>query len=444
MKLLYIVLAFSCLVSEAQLNRPRSVSNDPQHGTVNVFLAQRDSLVVVTDSMLTNVRGHTPTGIKLYQIDDRTICAMAGFYREAGPNSLDAFEAFIPSIIQDFKSLSSQSFQDKAQHLQDTFEDQLTIHFDALLTTISDLKLTDSNLILELTLAGYDLDGSLQIADITIRPKRTATGVSFESLDRPRGRVAPCEFAAGFKALPPTDWPTHTGHTGLVIHTVGDSFFCDIAGLSDVADELLAHPSDHSDLNSLNSYAQAKERGTILSLNDLRSLALFLVDQTVAAERKNQTFRVGGPRQIAVLSGGKIIEAPMAISQESTTGSALITMRLESNQVTCPSRTALIVVPATPSYQAGNTPDIQVNMHGCVQTIDGIAFHDSFFGNSTVVYYGAGPILFGKNNTVLNTTLLFGPKVNLDDAAVHKLVCDFKWKAVYKDSKELHMDCQKN
>jgi hypothetical protein len=338
------------------------------------------------------------------------------------------------------------SFQAKVQALQAAVEAQLTTHFDALLTTISDLNLNSPDLVLELTLAGYDLDGSLQIADITIRPKRMASGVSFESVDRPLGRFAkpPCEFAAGFEALAPvTELP---GYTGLVIHKVSDSFFCDIAGLPDIAEELLAHPSAHPDLAGLNSYTQAKERGTTLSLGDLRSLALFLVDQTVAAERENRMFRVGGPPQIAVLSGGKIIEAPPAIPEESTTGSALLTFRLESNLFYCAPTAALIAAPATPTQpEAFHVPsrDIQESLNGCTLAIDGIAVHDSFFRDSTILYYGTGPILFGKNNAVVTTTLVFGPKVNLDDAAVHGLVCDFKWKAVYQDSKELHLDCQK-
>src|ERR1035437_9664398 len=47
----------------------------PTHGTVNVFLANKNGLVVVTDSLLGN--GIIPVGFgqKLFQVDDHTICS---------------------------------------------------------------------------------------------------------------------------------------------------------------------------------------------------------------------------------------------------------------------------------------------------------------------------------------------------------------------------------
>jgi len=51
------------------------------HGTVNILLANKNGLVAVTDSMLTFSNGsHQPIGRKLFKIDDRTICTIAGSY----------------------------------------------------------------------------------------------------------------------------------------------------------------------------------------------------------------------------------------------------------------------------------------------------------------------------------------------------------------------------
>ncbi len=68
----------------AALNAQEPKSNS-SHGTVNIFLANRNGLVAVTDSRLSNKYGAQGSGQKLFQVDDRTICAIAGFYMDQGP-----------------------------------------------------------------------------------------------------------------------------------------------------------------------------------------------------------------------------------------------------------------------------------------------------------------------------------------------------------------------
>jgi hypothetical protein len=54
-------------------------------GTLNVVLANKNGAVVLTDSMLSDESGPVPIprpetpGQKLFQLDDKTICAIAGF-----------------------------------------------------------------------------------------------------------------------------------------------------------------------------------------------------------------------------------------------------------------------------------------------------------------------------------------------------------------------------
>ena len=68
------------LLSTAAVAESNAVSPDQSYGTVNVLLANRNGLVLVTDSMLTKGEQHTPDGVKLFKVDEKTICAVAGLY----------------------------------------------------------------------------------------------------------------------------------------------------------------------------------------------------------------------------------------------------------------------------------------------------------------------------------------------------------------------------
>src|SRR5258706_9342798 len=54
------------------------------HGTINVALGNENGIVVLTDSMLTAGAQQRPDpGQKLFKLDDRTVCAIAGFVSAA-------------------------------------------------------------------------------------------------------------------------------------------------------------------------------------------------------------------------------------------------------------------------------------------------------------------------------------------------------------------------
>jgi hypothetical protein len=173
-----LILSFAPIPTYSQ--RPRTESINLGHGTVNVFVANGDSLVAVTDSMITfNAGGHQPVGIKLYTMDDHTVCAMAGFYSEPGPDEHGRFTALIPDIMRDFiddehrRHISHLPIALRATELQEHFEWRLTSHLQAVLASQPRFDISDPNLILELTMAGFDDNGSLKIAEITVRPAQT-------------------------------------------------------------------------------------------------------------------------------------------------------------------------------------------------------------------------------------------------------------------------------
>jgi len=405
--------------------------------------------------MLSNSQGHTPTGHKLYRLDDHTICAMAGLYSEPGPGGLESFSALIPAIIQDYldsfkrfgPSTPGISFSFKAQALQQVVEFELTTHIHALLIDTPSADVSDQRFLLELTMAGYDLDGTLKVADITMRPAKTPRGVSFKPVERPIGQLVnpPCEFEGKYERLP--ELHEKEGTYGLTIHTVGKSLFCDIAGMPEVAEELLTHPLEHPGSPELNAYAEAKAHGNDLSLSELRSLAVYLVDETGSAERKNRMYRVGGAPQIAVLSNGSMLESPPDLPAETRLPSSLSANRI-SAKFTCPPGKIYIANSVTPLGNIGAlmrvgqpVVDAQGDLTNCTQPIDGIVFHDSSFTDSVLTFDGAGLLLFGGNNVITRTSLKLGPKVVASEPAIHKLICGFSWKAVYQSKKELKVNC---
>ena len=91
-----LIIIFLNMPGSAQPGSPRQ-----QHGTVNIVLANPQGMVVVTDSLLSSTNSLPGRGQKLFQIDSRTICTIAGWYSSSGP-SIDgthypAYTAIPPS-----------------------------------------------------------------------------------------------------------------------------------------------------------------------------------------------------------------------------------------------------------------------------------------------------------------------------------------------------------
>ena len=448
-----VFIAVLCFLLPVEPQAARAETGDPTHGTVNVILATKDYLVAVTDSMLTSRLQHTPTGLKLYAIDDHTICAIAGFYSEEGPDSLQDFAVFVPKIMQDFiederhKSILRIGFSDRAADLQNAVSFELTTHIQARSTSEPNLDADDPNFVLELTMAGYDLDGSLKIAEITLRPTRTPRGIEFQAAERNRAfhAVPSCEIAVGLEQLPPLS--PLGGPVGPAIRTIKDTLFCEVVGLPYVAEELLAHPAAHTGSSALEVYAKAQTEGTAMSVGDLRALALYLVEQTEDNEQRTRRFRVGGPPQVAVLSGGRLLESPPAIP-DIAAGSALRSNSYSLGKFTCTPGRIFIASAKTPLagaspwiFDAQGNVDVRVDLTNCTQPIDGIIFHDSSFSDSVLTYSGTGQILFGQNNSIVRTSLEIGPKVDIKKVDVRRLICSFPWKAVNQNQKEVKLPC---
>jgi hypothetical protein len=404
------------------------------HGTVNILLANSNGLVAVTDSMLT-VSGrfaeHNPTGTKLFKLDDRTVCTMAGEYRTPGPNSRSSLELLVPQVMNDFatelrtKRNSNLAFERKAQRLSALFERRMTINLQFLATANEDIsKIQD----LYLTIAGYDIDGQLKIAEITFRPTKNQDGVFYIPAVRPPSELLPaCEVSAGVD--PQSDY-LRLGQPSLKIRTVRQHLFCEVVGLAHVAEDLLKNPDRHRDLPAIAMYLDADLQNRSLSIDEMRVLALELERQTARAEDANGRRWVGGEPQVATLSAGKVVDFvsnPIAEEPKTGTGTGLDLTRVYQTTMTCQSPEMQHFAVGDPKRMNGQMSAKLIN---CGQTLDGFLFHDSTFIDSRIVYLGIGELAFADTNVVQGSTLVLGSNVDLKRPDVHHLICGFDWKTI--------------
>ncbi|WP_260738203.1 hypothetical protein [Tunturiibacter lichenicola] len=451
MILIGTVLSVALIVApngQHEANGETTTSSKPTHGTVNVILAQGGSLVAVTDSMLTRNTTpptHEPTGDKLYKIDDFTVCTMAGFYQSGGALGLKSFEVWVPQIAESYIAFASQqtnprrAFVNKANSVTRWFSRELTIYIRAL--AVSDPKFDTSpgnlfNFTLELTLAGYDSDGSLKVAEITLAPRLLPGGLEFTTVEKPHfGAKLPACETSGILAVPIA--PGTEGEIQPTIRQVGGELLCVISGIPTVSENLLNQPDQYKRYPAIATYLKSRNENQPLLPQELRSLAIELAKETTDDEERNGRREVGPPYQIAVLTNGGLSEVPNPVEHHDT-GRALSASRNVGMISKCLQHSAVAIQP----LQDGFIEDVQeAKITNCTQGIDGIMFTGSQFTDSELIYQGSVPIMFSDNNTITNSTLYLGPKVDLQNAEVIRLICGFHWTSIKQVEKVVTLSC---
>ena len=444
--LLSLVVPLSCAQNQEQPD------HGLLHGTVNVILANGHTLVAATDSMLVQGTRHTSNGVKLYKIDGRTVATMASFYKESGPTNDDTLTASIPQMMLEFSLRASifepLPFSSKAEVLFSEIKFKLDRHLHTMIANNPHFLVGDPSLMLELTVAGYDLDNSIKVAEITLVPGVKDGEIQYISRSRPPGLYTPiCAFTAGFEQLPePYSDPRLLSGNGPVMFAVKDAMFCEIAGLRNIPEQMLASPASYPSDSALQGYLRALSEGRQLSADELRALAVDLVNMTATDERRTGQNRVGGEVEVAVLSDGRMIEEPKPLFSNGE-GSALNGNRMKMGSHTCNS-------PQQPFGPNGNIirfdnvsvaqqiQEIEVTLINCNQELDGLMFLNSAFIDSHLTYSGKTSLFFPDTNVVTNTTLELGTGVDVHSPAVHNLICKFHWKSVYQGTQEVRSDCR--
>jgi hypothetical protein len=450
----------SVLLGQSAQNGP--AASEESHGTINILLANENGLVAVTDSMLSTPDDrHYPGHQKLFQIDDQTIATMAGSYSRPGlgvPNH--RLDLWVPNIMTRFAlqqralSRSNQNlpYASKFERFEELFAQALTANLQAAIVADPTLKVPLVEPI-ELTLAGFDLDGSLKVGEVTLTPKLTPSGVEFGISGLPRvGQSLPtCELRGS------PDQDGYYGPFGLPRpRVVGKGLFCEIAGListqpdGDIAQDegvplverILNARSISPEPLALRAYYASETSDQPLSIEQLADLARALEDLVARQEAFTNKQRIGGEKYLAILHRGIVEGAPVKNEIRQNAGTALIGPKVFNSGADCTGMS-----PGTKGFSLdGPADNVQVGIAvtNCdVDLVDGAIYHDSKFINGNLLYSGAGPLHFAGTNTVQGTTLKLNESVDLKRGDVRDLICNFPWKAVYQGSNQVQLACTK-
>ncbi len=358
------------------------------HGTVNIALGNKNGIVVLTDSMQTRgVDQLAEPGQKLFKLDDNTVCAVAGYL--SAPTMMPEINSSTSAIIHEYIKESAgqppQNIVEKLVALKYLLISSLSAIANlrdatGMLTPIKDYRL-------QLIVAGYDLDGTAKIGRITFR---TSEQTLFSFMD------------------------------DVSLDVMTEKLSLKLNGMTDVADELLRHPESHPEDAVLAQYAGSKQsnEGSSMTVDQLVQLAKRLAFYTSQAHRE-----VGGPNQIAVLTGPHNVKLDQQMFQVPTSSPFHFGVMVDSR------------------FRGANAIKFEPGVHelfvrcqwvGVRQELSGHLFIQNTFANSMLTYEG-GRTNFGNSNQVINSVLVVAPLIRPDDETLKGLATAFKWLRIYRD-----------
>ncbi len=245
-------------------------SIESSHGTINILLANRSGMVLVTDSRGTlGDRTHNDQSAKLFEIDDNTVCSIAGLGVGGGPTWQLQFAT--GGMIRSFREwlatyVGQLTFDQKLNilthamaHRHETLAEER--HYSG-----QDLQPNERDIFI--LLAGYDSDGTAKIGKAHIQMQ----GLS--------------------------------AHEEISSETVVGPLLYLTAGLDDTVQSRLAEPGAFPNERELTAYAQEKKKdgAAALDIKQLEDLADYL-----ESEAAHTYSSVGGPEQKAIFQAGKVI-----------------------------------------------------------------------------------------------------------------------------------------
>ncbi len=355
------------------------------HGTIDVVLANETGFVVLTDSMITEGSRQIPNpGQKLFKLDDRTVCTMAGFAYAGAP---------VPELYTSTSAIISEFRKQLATHPVLSMEAKLqalAFLFNSHLSTIATVRDSGGmatpigSYAFELIIAGYDADDIPKIGKVELRTKADPYG----GLD------------------------STTQSISLV--KVEKRLVWRLGGEPDIAEKLLQAPQSLKGERVFDVLAHSlqKDGGQSLTLEQMEEIAIKLAYYTSKAYPS-----VGGANQIAILQNGRILKIDQRAFPDPpkllNNFSLLVGVRIEGLN------TLAIDKGATGRFVRCSFGGTERSLHG-----------DFFFANDfrdTVLKYDGGLIYFGKSNTVSNSVLVIGKHANRHDPRVIRLTNDFSW-----------------
>jgi hypothetical protein len=259
---LYAAMTSVCITTASGPAKAQKLNNSAVlGGTLNVVLANKNGAVVLTDSMLSDESGPVPVphpeipGQKLFQLDDKTVCAIAGFVSAPGlfPEFSPSVSAVVAHFSEELKQNPRQSLEFKLTALAMLMGQNISAI--AALRTAANKPIRAKNYLSTITLVGFDRDGILKIGQVQL-------AANPEHLER--GAVV----------------------TGVQIASVGDNLIFGRAGKWETAAKLMNDPGSKPLDKALARLKDsvASDGGSSLTLDEMRGIALSLVSYTAQAD----------------------------------------------------------------------------------------------------------------------------------------------------------------
>lgn len=363
------------------------------HGTINIVLANRNGIVVVTDSMQTrrDSRGResqvTIPAQKLFRLDDCTVCTVAGF-GSATISSAEEFNTEVAAIIKQYADElktrpSTVGMSEKLRSLGFLLE----FHISAVASIRDALNSPAGNYRFQITVAGFDADGQAKVGSVG-------------------GDFAIYEGLEGRRSI-------LFSQNKCFLRRLERELTYEVAGQSAEAVKILRNPAVYSCEPALKGLAASivENKGEALSVQALQAIGEALIGRTSSVYSS-----VGGQIQSAVLTAGRItnFEVPVVSTPDLPRRFSFFSGNkiVGKHPISAPTSTLLFV---------GNS---WTGTRGI--SIDGHFFFGNTLRNCTVRYDG-GFARFDASNRVSDSALLLGPQVDQNTDFVRHLKNDFKW-----------------
>ncbi len=363
-------------------------------GTVNVALGNANGLVVLTDSRqtLTDSTGQQrpdPTEAqKLIVLDDRSVCAVAGFGTirlPTAPQFNVGIMGILAQVRDDFVG-RPQTFNAKLLTISNLV--QFYISAVANLNEYQPHPVPSRQYFFALYLAGYDLDGNPKIGrlELTGTPQVLNNGKADWSFTR-----------------------------SITVEPVGPGITGGVQGIWDIGEQILSHPEQDDTDAAVHKYSESMraDSGASLTIGDMEALAVHIAQKTSDAHPA----QVGGSLQVCILQNGKIqqLKQPTFPPPERPFPFILV------NESTFDGKFSDIIKSTAPRLFVRCT-----FLKNPTLDIDKDFFVDSDIRDATV-YYDGGDTFFDPSNRVTNSVLILGPHANWQSSIVRELVTKFQW-----------------
>jgi len=255
-------------------------------GTVNIALANSRGIVLLTDSVQSHKKAdgwhHIQPVQKLFRLDDKTVCSIAGFASETW--NRPELNTEVTGIIADFQDQLSQHPVPELEAKLRAIGFLVGFYIDLVANRNEVLRprsATTDTYTFEVIVAGYDVDGNAKLKKLVL------TAEAIQATD-------------GHRYWSHTTSPEEATSDHGLLHLLG--------GIPDVSLQVLNSPEKFQESAAIRKYAQSKKEndGKSLSLDEMAALASEMAAQT--AKYPHFGCFVGGPDQIAILAKGRILK----------------------------------------------------------------------------------------------------------------------------------------